>query len=180
VRDALKLIEPVPEARSYCGHEVEVAKANIGFELYQLYCGARLKSTTTKRAARSASAALKRAINILRKLEFLVPMEGQPRLFKYEGFPRDKVPKCVESLDQAARLPYGKIIQEKAETKRLAAIEAHHLLLEFGTGRRIVAAKGSRYERLTALLSGDTKADLSSVCRAHLRKVKSGDLGLEK
>jgi hypothetical protein len=105
-------------------------------------------------------------------------MEGQPRLFKYEGFPRDKVLKCVESLDQATRVPYGKIIQYKAERKRLAAIEAHHLLLEFGTGRRIMAAKGSRYERLTALLSGDTKADLSSVCRAHLRKVKSGDLGI--
>jgi hypothetical protein len=41
VRDALKLIEPVAEARSHCGHEVEMASANIGFELYQLYCGAR-------------------------------------------------------------------------------------------------------------------------------------------
>jgi hypothetical protein len=139
--------------------------------------GARLKSTRTKRAARSASAALKRAINKLDKLSSLVDLQER-QFFNSsdpdEAFPRDKVLKLTETLDQAARAPYGKVIQEKAERKRLAAIEARRLLLEFRMDRRITAAKGSRYVRLTALLSGDPKADLSSVCRAHLRKVKSG------
>jgi hypothetical protein len=175
VRNALKLIRPAPEARSHCGYEITMAENNISFELSRHWWGARLKSTTTKRAARSASDALKRAINKLDGLSSLVGIQEQ-QFFNSsdpdEAFPRDKVLKLTETLDQAARAPYGQVIQEKAERKRLAAMEARRLLLAFRKDR-ITAAKGSRYVLLTALLSGDPKADLSSVCRAHLRQMKA-------
>jgi hypothetical protein len=175
VRDALKLIRPVPEARSHCGYEITMAETNISFELNRHWWGAQLKSTTTKRAARSASDALKRAINKLDDLRSLVNIQEQQFFDGSDpdkAFSRDRVLKLAETLDQAARAPYGKVIQEKAERKRLAAIEARRLLLAFRKDR-ITAAKGSRYVLLTALLSGDPKADLSSVCRAHLRQMKA-------
>lgn len=181
VRRALEIIKPAATARSHCGYAIETScgydeTSGDGLELLGLHYRSRAGSGKTKQTARSAVAALKKADTLIRKLGIPVPIEGKLKWAgggwaRGEGFPFHEVRKWRDAIEKIANTPTHNVVRMGVERKRIAVGDAYRLLLEFSSAK-ITATEDGKFCLLAAVLFGDEDANLSSQCRAYLRKVK--------